>query len=315
MDPPNTKKARKANNIKDWLVAPTATPVTATTPIAAPIATTMAAAPTAPPIAPPMLAPVTATPMTSDTAPVIVDAASSTISSKLRSIADRLDTDSTLDPFSPETTHVVKLLFKHSSSAEPKGLFGTSPQIETNMAPDGVTAFFGIHIPIDDKDAMRDWCVTVIQKIVDGDMSTDLLEEVWGENFSTVIKSIRDGSRSVIDCIRMKPTYESLTLSKVGTTRERRCFFGGGGVCENTYHHNTKAMLCMECTQDTQIEGSKRYYYNLLTGGKEYFVKRGNTQTPRPGRIPGELLFEPNVLSGVVSTVNEVALTSKKTRL
>ena len=109
----------------------------------------------------------------------------------------------------------------------------------------------------------------------------------------------------------MKPTYESLTLSKVGTTRERRCFFGGGGVCQNTYHHNTKAMLCMECTQDPQIEGSKRYYYNLLTGGKEYFVKRGNSQTPRPGRIPGELLFEPNVLSGVVSSMINVMESSR----
>ena len=112
----------------------------------------------------------------------------------------------------------------------------------------------------------------------------------------------------------MKPTYESLTLSKVGTTRERRCFFGGGGVCQNTYHQNTKAMLCMECTQDTQIEGSKRYYYNLLTGGKEYFVKRGNTQTPRPGRIPGELLFEPNVLSGVVSSMMDETKTSRKSK-
>lgn len=40
-------------------------------------------------------------------------------------------------------------------------------------------------------------------------------------------------------------------------------------------------------------------------------MAKGKTQTPRPGRIPGELLFEPNVLSGIVSSMMHDIKTSR----
>ena len=89
-----------------------------------------------------------------------------------------------------------------------------------------------------------------------------------------MIGDIRNGSQSVADCMDLKKTYDSLSTSLTGTQRERRCLFGGGGLCHNTFKHAAKTMMCSECTQEPSVEGSLRSYYNLLTGGKKELSRR-----------------------------------------
>ena len=128
-----------------------------------------------------------------------------------------------------------------------------------------------------------------------------ILTRIW--EFGCIDASLRNGSSSIEEQMQVQSYDSSGSKSEYGTQKERKC-----SNCDGRFHSQYKGLLCQECTQKPFMQEGRVCYRNLFNGKRKrvelpsipYRSRKGQLP-PFLWRIPGERLFQPVFLAGMLA--------------